>query len=78
MQPPLMLLVLIIDRAHMAYRSMPERADLFRPTGLPLDQEIDDTPLAHIALHPRCPSITARPVDPQADPQGVQDAAQRP
>ena len=78
MQPPLILLVLIIDRARMTYRSIPERADLFRPAGLPLGQEIDRTPLAHIALHPRCPGITARAVDAQADPQGIQDAAQRP
>lgn len=78
MQPPLILLILIIDRAYMAYRSVPERADLFRPTRLPLDQEIDDTSLAHIALHPRCPRITARAVNAQADPQGIQDAAQRP
>src|SRR5579863_9277453 len=77
MQPPLMLLVLIVHRAHMTYRSMPERADLFGPTGLPLDQEIDDTSLAHIALHPRCPGITARAVDAQADPHGIQDATQR-
>ena len=73
-----MLLVLIADRAHMTYRGMPERADLVRPAGLPLDEEIDDTPLAHIALHPRCPSITARAVDAQADSQGIQDAAQCP
>jgi hypothetical protein len=78
MQPPLILLVLIIDRVHMTYRSIPERADLFRPTDLPLGQEIDHTPLAHIALHPRCSGITARTVDAQADPQGIQDAAQRP
>jgi len=73
-----MLLILIIDRSHMTYRSTPERADLFWSTGLPLDQEINDTPLAHIALHPRCPGITARAVDAQADPQGIEDAAQRP
>jgi len=70
MQPPLILLVLITDRAHMTDRSIPERADLFRPAGLPLGQEIDHTPLAHIALHPRCPGITARAVDAQADSQG--------
>jgi hypothetical protein len=29
-------------------------------------------------LHPRCPGITARAVYPQPDPQGIQDAAQRP
>jgi hypothetical protein len=37
MQPPLMLLVLIVDRAHMTHRSIPERADLFRSAALPLD-----------------------------------------
>ena len=78
MQPLLVLLVLILDRAHVSYRSIPERADLFRPAGLPLDQEIDDTSLSHIALHPRRPGITARAVDAQADPQLIQDAAQCP
>lgn len=29
-----MQLVLIVDCAHMTYRSMPERADLFRPADL--------------------------------------------
>src|SRR5713226_1149869 len=73
-----MLPVLIVDRAHMAYRGRPKRADLFRPASLPFDQEIDNTALAHVALHPRCPRITARAVDPQADTQGVHDAAERP
>jgi len=78
MQPSLMLLVLILDRAHMAYRSMPERADPFRPACLPLDREIDDTPVAHIALHPRCPGVTARAVDAQADPENSRDSAPSP
>jgi hypothetical protein len=46
-QPPRILLVLIVDRSHLAYRSTSERADLFRPASLPLDQEINDASLAH-------------------------------
>ena len=72
-----MLPVLIVDRAHMADRGWPKRADLLGPTSLPFDQEIDNTALAHVALHPRCPRITVRAVDSQADTQGVHDAAER-
>ena len=72
-----MLPVLIVNRAHMADRGWPKRADLLGPTSLPFDQEIDNTALAHVALHPRCPRITVRAVDSQADTQGVHDAAER-
>ena len=70
-----MLMVLILDRSYMAYRGWPQSADLLRPTCLPFGQKIDNTALAHIALHPRCPCITARAVDAQADTQRIQDAA---
>jgi hypothetical protein len=73
-----MLPVLILDRAHMAYRRRPKCADLLRPTSFPFDQEIDDTTLAHVALHPRCPCIRARTIYAQPDIQGVQAATQRP
>ena len=78
MQPPVMLLVLLVHGAYVAYRGAAERADLLRPVGPPLDEEVDGTSLAHIALHPRCPGVTAGAVDAQTDPQGIQDAAQRP
>jgi hypothetical protein len=35
-----MLPVSVVDRAHMTYRSGPERADLFWPSGLAFDQEV--------------------------------------
>src|SRR5258707_585721 len=73
-----MLPVLILDRAHMAYRGRPKCADLLRPTSLPFGQEIDDTTLAHVALHPRCPRIPACAIYAQPDIQWVQDATQRP
>jgi hypothetical protein len=37
-----MLLVLIVDHAHMAYRGRLNRADLLRPTCLPFDLEVDN------------------------------------
>ncbi len=73
-----MLPVLILDRSYMAYRGRPKCADLLRPTSLPFAQEIDDTTLAHVALHPRCPGIPARAIYAQPDIQGVQDPTQRP
>src|SRR5216683_5336551 len=77
-QPLLMLLVLVLDRAHIACRSRPQCVDLLRSTDSPFDQEINNTPLAHVALHPRRPRITTCSVDTHADTQGIQDAAQRP
>ena len=65
-----MLPVLVVDRAHMTYRSQPERADLFWPSGLAFDEEVNDTPFAHVALHPRCPRITARALTPRRMPEG--------
>jgi hypothetical protein len=38
-----MPLVLIVDRAHMAYRGRLKCADLLRSACLPFDQEIDNT-----------------------------------
>ena len=61
-----MVLILLLQGPHVFYGGLPERTDLFRPTGLPFDQQIDDTPLAHVTLHPRCSRVTARAVDAQA------------
>ena len=53
-------MVLILDRAYMAYRGRPKSVGLLRPTCLPFGQKVNNTALAHVALHPRCPRIPAR------------------
>jgi hypothetical protein len=50
-----MLLVLIVDRAHMAYRGRLKCADLFRLACLPFDQEIDNTVTVGGDLHVNAP-----------------------
>jgi hypothetical protein len=56
-----MLLVLIVDRAHMAYRGRLRCADLLRPACLPFDQEIDNTVTVGGDLHVDAPARLGSP-----------------
>jgi hypothetical protein len=76
--PPRVVLILFFQCAYVLYRGLAERADLLRPVSPSFGQEIDNTSLAHVALHPRCPRVTARTVDAQANAQQVKSAAQLP
>jgi hypothetical protein len=70
MQPPFILLILIVDRAHMICRGVTGSADLFRPTRLPLDKEIDDTPSPISHCIPDAQASRRAPLTPSRIPRG--------